>query len=184
MIMDLDTSKVIIENWPNNPCYKDWIPISIAIIALITSFISLYWTRQEFIKNSRPYVWASSYGVIDAEKKTIIPIPFRFGFRVKNNPARISSVDIEINYKSDRLFTQELKDIVRFPDESSEWTFSIGKDDFDKIMDRPDSDKSSLTRIIIIKYSSLDGGKIYRYELRQVFEPRDNQWKDIFERAD
>lgn len=67
--MDIDTTKVIIENWPKNPWYKDWIPISIAVIALITSFVSLYWTRQEFVKSSRPYVWASNYGVIDPEKK-------------------------------------------------------------------------------------------------------------------
>jgi hypothetical protein len=183
MIMDTETSKVIIENWPINPWYKEWIPIFIALIALITSFISLYWTRHEFIKNSRPYVWASNYGVIDAEKKTILPIPFRIGFRVKNTPARIISLNVEIVYKSQKLFTYTLNNIVRFPDESSEWTFTIGKDDFDKIMSRPDTEKSSLTRMIMIKYSALDGGKIYGYELQQVYEPSDNQWRDTFEEA-
>jgi len=39
--MDVDTSKVMIENWPNNPWHKDWIPILIAVIALITSIVSL-----------------------------------------------------------------------------------------------------------------------------------------------
>lgn len=182
--MDIETSKVFIENLPNNPWYKEWIPISIAIIALITSLISLYWSRQEFIKNSRPYVWASNYSVIDTEKKTIIPIPFRIGFRVKNTPARIISLNVEINYKSDKLFTYTLNDIVEFPDESSEWSFSIDKNDFDKIMNRPDSEKPNLTRTIIIKYSSLGGGKVYRFELQQKYEPTDNQWRDIFEKAD
>src|SRR5688572_6974534 len=60
----MDTTKVIIENWPNDPWIMDWIPIIIAVIALIASIISLYWTRIEYVKSSRPYVWASNYGVI------------------------------------------------------------------------------------------------------------------------
>lgn len=51
-------------------------------------------------------------------------------------------------------------------------------------MKRPDSEKSNLNRTIIIKYSSLDSKREYRYELQQVFEPNDNQWRDTFEKAD
>lgn len=182
--MGIDTTKVMIENWPNNPWHKDWIPILIAVIALFTSVVSLYWTRQEFIKTSRPYVWASNYGVIDSERKTIIPIPFRFAFRVKNNPARIIKVDIEIKYNAEKLFSHVIENIVRFPDETSEWTFSISQAEFQEIMNRSDEDKKKLIRTIEIKYSSLDGGKIYKYKLKQTFEPLDNQWKDTDENAE
>lgn len=182
--MDSDLTKVIIENLPKTHWYKEWVPIIIAIIALITSIISLRWTRKEFIKSSRPYVWASNYGVIDSIQKTIIPIPFRLGFRVKNNLARILRVDISIRFNSKRLFNQVIENIVRFPDATSEWTFSIGREEFEKIMSRSDADKRKLIREVKIKYSSLDGGKVYNYYLEQSFEPIDNQWKDINEKAD
>ena len=181
--MDSMETKVIIEKLPKTPWYKDWIPIIIAIIALITSLISMNWTRKEIIKNNRPYVWASNYGVIDTEEKTIIPIPFRLGFRVKNNPAKIIRVDFIISYNSEKIFKHVIENVVRFPDENSEWTFSIGQDDFKKIMNRSDEEKRNLKREIKIKYSALDGDKIYHYKLIQSFEPLDNQWKDINENA-
>jgi len=73
---------------------------------------------------------------------------------------------------------------VRFPDERSEWSFSVGEEDFKKIMNRSNEDKAKLYRLISIEYSSLDGGKIYRYKLRQSFNPIENQWKDTSEEAD
>jgi hypothetical protein len=77
-----------------------------------------------------------------------------------------------------------IENIVRFPDEKSEWSYSIGKIDFEKIMNRPDSDKINLTRLIFIKYTALGGGKEYQYQLNQLFEPTENQWKDIYENAE
>lgn len=173
------TTKVLIDNWPNTPWFKEWIPIIIALIALITSVISLYWTRIEQTKSSRPFVWASSYGVIDNVNKTIIQIPFRIGCRVKNSPARILQMDVNINLETNELFTHTDRNLVQFPDESSEWTFTIGQNDFERIMNRPISEQSKLIRTISIKYSSLDGGKIYNYKLKQVFIPTDNQWNNI-----
>lgn len=180
----MDTTKVLIENWPNDPWVKDWIPIIIAVIALVTSIISLYWTRKEYVKSSRPYVWASNYGVIDSVKKTIIPIPFRVGFRIKNSPARIICANIEILDISNKVFSMKLEKLIRFPDENSEWSFTIGQDDFNRIMNRPGEKKRDLIRKISIMYSSIDGGKVYKYELHQKFEPLDNQWNDTYESAD
>ena len=182
--MDTETTKVLIENWPNNPWHKDWIPILIAVIAMITSVVSLCLTRKEFIKSSRPYVWASNYGVIDYENKTIIAIPYQIAFRVKNNPARIIHIDIEIKYNTEILFSHVIKNIVRFPDMTSEWYFSISNEEFQKIMKHSNGDTRNLTRVINIKYSSLDGGRIYKYMLIQRYEPLDNQWKDMNESAD
>jgi hypothetical protein len=175
----METTKVLIDNWPNTPWFKEWIPIIIALIALITAAISLYWTRVEQIKSSRPFVWATNYGVIDNVNKTIIPIPFRIGCRVKNSPARILQMEVKINLETNELFAHTDKNSVQFPDESSEWSFSIGKNDFERIMNRPINEQSKLTKTIIIKYSSLDGGKIYNYKLKQVFVPSDNQWNNI-----
>ena len=119
----METTKVLIDNWPNTPWFKEWIPIIIALIALITAAISLYWTRVEQIKSSRPFVWATNYGVIDNVNKTIIPIPFRIGCRVKNSPARILLMEVKINLETNELFAHTDKNLVQFPDESSEWSF-------------------------------------------------------------
>jgi len=180
----METVKVIIENLPNSPWYKEWIPIIIAIIALITSFLSLYWTRQEYSKSSRPFVWASNYGVFDAEHKTILPIPFRIACRVKNSPARIIQMDVKIILNEVALSSHTEKDFVRFPDETSEWSFSFGNDEFDKIMNRPISELSILKRVISIIYTTMDGKKKYNYKLEQFFVPAENQWKDNSEKSD
>lgn len=180
----MDTTKVIIENWPKTNPLLAYIPLIIAIIALGASLYSVNLTRRAFIVSHRPYVWAGNYGVIDSDKKTITPIPFRVSYRVKNSPARIIRTEVKINLNMEPLFVQTEENLVRFPDERSEWSFTIGEENFKKIMNRSNEDKAKLVRLISIEYSSLDGGKIYHYKLQQSFEPIENQWKDNSEKAD
>jgi len=150
----------------------------------MTSLISLQWTRNENIKRARPFVWASNYRVIANDIKTIVPIPFRIACRVKNSPARIIQMDVKVILNMNELITHTQKDFVRFPDETSEWSFSFGQTDFEKLMNRPINEKSNLIRVISIVYSALDGGKTYHYRLEQLFIPAENQWKDTLEKAD
>lgn len=180
----MDTIKVIIENWPKTKHFLEYIPIIIAIIALAVSLYSVYLTRKSFIASHRPYVWAGNYGFPDPDKKTIIPIPSRIAYRVKNSPARIIRMEVKINLNMELLYVWTEENIVRFPDERSEWGFAIGEETFKKIMNRSDEDKSKLSRLISLEYSSLDGGKIYHYKLQQSFNPIENQWKDTSEKAD
>jgi len=180
----MDATKVIIENWPKTNHLLVYIPLFIALVALGVSLYSAYLTRKSFIKSHRPYVWADNYGVIDSEKKSIIPIPHKVAFRIKNSPARIIKMEVKISLDKETLFVSTKENFVRFPDETSEWGFGIGKEDFDKIMNRPDEDKSKLVRLISLEYSSLDGGEIYPYKLEQSFEPSENQWKDTSVEAD
>ncbi len=179
----MDTLKIVIENWPKKDLLE-YVPIIIAVIALAVSLYSVYLTRKSFAASHRPYVWASNYGVLDSEKKTIIPIPFRVAYRVRNSPAKIIRTEVKINLGEEPLLGHTDQNIVRFPDERSEWSFSVGEEDFKKIMNRSNEDKAKLSRLISIEYSSLDGGKIYHYKLRQSFNPIENQWKDISEKAD
>ena len=174
--------KVIVENWPKKDLFE-YIPLGIAIIALAVSLYSVYLTRKSFIASHRPYVWATNYGVIDQERK-IIPTPFIVGYRVKNSPAKIIQTKVKIILNAETLLVHTDRDMVRFPDERSEWTFSIGEEDFAKIMLRSNADKAKLARIMSIEYSALDGGKTYHYKLQQSFNPNENQWKDISEDAD
>ena len=179
----MNSLKVIVENWPKKDLLE-YIPLVIAIIALAVSLYSVYLTRKSFIASHRPYVWASNYGVIDQERKTIIPIPFRAGYHVKNSPAKIIQTEVKITLNAETLLVLTDRDMVRFPDERSEWTFSIGEEDFTKIMRRSNDDKAKLLRIMSIEFSALDGGKLYHYKLQQSFNPNENQWKDISEDAD
>ena len=179
----MDVTKVVIENWPKTNYLLEYLPILIAVVAVAISLYSAHLTRKSFIASHRPYVWASNYGVIDHDKKTIIPIPHRVGYRVKNSPAKIISTEVAIRLSNEILLSHKDENIVRFPDESSEWSFSIGDKDFENIINRANEDKSKLIRHISIKYSSLGGGKIYHYELQQTFAPNENQWKDKSEKA-
>jgi hypothetical protein len=180
----LETIKVVVENWPKTKLFLEYMPVAIAVIALVVSLYSVYLTRKSFIASHRPYVWAINYGVIDSERKTIIPIPFRVNFRVNNAPAKIVRMEVKIKHGVQELIVHADSNIVRFPDERSEWSFSIRKDEFEKVMDRSDDDKTKLSRFISIEYSSLDGGRIYHYKLQQSFNPAENQWKGITEEAD
>ena len=180
----MDTVKVIIENWPKTNYLIQWVPIIISLIALVVSLISVYLAWRFFVASHRPYVWASSYGVPDPVKKTIIPVPHRVAYRIKNSPAKIIRTEVRVNLSGETLFAHTDTNLVRSPDERSEWSFSFSEKDFKKLMDRDDKDKAKLQRLISIDYSSLDGGKIYHYELQQSFVPADYQWQDTSETAD
>jgi hypothetical protein len=180
----MDITKVIIENWPKANYFVTWVPIVVALIALLVSLRSASFAKKAFVKAHRPYVWAISYAVPDSENKTLIPVPSRIGYRVKNAPAKIISSNIEINLDKQQLFSDLQENFVRFPDDKSEWSFGFSKEKFEEIIKQSGKDKSKLLRVIALKYSSLDGGKIYSYELRQSFIPVDNQWRDIDSKAD
>ena len=179
----MDAVKVIVENWPKTNHFLEYVPVIIAVIALAVSLYSVYLTRRAFIASHRPYVWAINYGVIDADAN-ILPIPFRVAYRVRNAPAKIIRSEVKIDLGERQLFVHTDRDIVRFPDERSEWSFAIGKEQFEEIMDRSTDDKAKLSRLMTIEYSSLGGGENYHFKLRQSFSPVENQWKDVNEEAD
>jgi hypothetical protein len=180
-----DVTKVVIENWPKTNYFSVYIPIIIAIIVLSISLYSIFLTRKIFVESHRPYVTASSYAFIDHDKNTIIPVPSKVRFCVINSPARIIRAQVKINLNMETLLVSPPKEnFVKIPLEESEWSFEFYKEDFDKIMDRPNEDKSKLVRLISVEYSSLDGGKIYHFKLKQSFIPIANRWIDIEEEAE
>jgi hypothetical protein len=166
-------------NLPSESFLKSWMPIVIAIIALIATLFSMYFTRKEFRISHRPFVWANSYAFLDQSKSTIIPVREMIGFRVKNSPAKIIRQKILINFDTKNLFSSDEKNFVRFPDEKSEWTFTIAKEKFDEIMDQCGENTEKLIRIVSTQYTSLNGGKVYHHRLEQNFNLADNNWKDI-----
>lgn len=111
-------------------------------------------------------------------------VPSKAMFRVKNSSARIIRMEVKINLNMETLLVWLEENLVRFPDEISEWSFWIGKKNFEKIMNRSNEEKSKLIRLISLEYLSLDGGKIYHFKLQQSFNPIENQWKNISEKVD
>ncbi len=152
-------------------------------MAFVVSVYSAYLSRKAFYHSSRPYVWAISYGVIDQERKCIIPVPHRLAYRVKNNPTRIKLSRVSVTLGAEEIFRHEDRNFVRFPDDSSEWSFSIGQNEFDEIMKKHGSSNAQLFRNVFLKYMPLDGGTTYEYQLKQEFVPADNQWRDIESRS-
>ncbi|WP_288372427.1 hypothetical protein [uncultured Algoriphagus sp.] len=169
--------RVFIENFPELSWYQEWIPIFIALISLIVSLISLWWNRKDYVRSSRPFIWASSYSYLDPTNG-LIPRPNLLGFRITNSPAKILESRIQITFHEEILFNFTEQNYFRFPDENSEWSFGINPQEFKSFLQKANGEERNLKRIVTIKYSSLGGGKIYFYKLIQCFSMIDNQWKD------
>lgn len=155
------------------------LPIIVSILALA---ISTYYTRKSFVASHRPYVWAVNYAFINGSN-IYVPVPEKVAYRVKNSPAKIISVEIKILLNDQVLLSETEKDAVRFPDDRSEWTFSIGIEEFKKIMNRSDEEKNKILRLIRINYSSIDGEGNYHYTLNQSYNSIEKNWKMLKEDA-
>jgi uncharacterized protein (UPF0297 family) len=177
----METIKVIIENWQPNSWIETWMPIIIAVIALVTSVVSLFLTKVQFRKSSRPFLCAMSYANLQNEQ--LNPIPSLVGYRITNNPAKIYSSRVIIQLNEDILVNHHEENFVRFNASNSEWSFGVGRNEFDEII-RNHGLNPDLRRIIKLKYSALDGGKKYHFLLVQNFVQADNQWKDLEVKAD
>jgi len=179
----MDVVRVVVENWPQSTSLLDYVPVAIAVVALVVSLYSVYLTRQSFVASHRPYVWALSHAVLDSDGCTLTPVPQYLAFRVQNAPALVKIWTVEISVGTESLLIFSEADTVRFPDDRSQWVFSVGQQDFEALMSRSDEEKGRLRRIVSMKYSSLSGGKAYQYDLEQVYVPADNQWIDVAVKA-
>ena len=52
----MNSTKIIIENWPKKPLFLRWLPVLIAALALFVSFYSIYISRQGIIISNAPYL--------------------------------------------------------------------------------------------------------------------------------
>ena len=173
----MDTVKVIIQNWPEPNSLLNYMSIIIALLALFVSIYSMCITRKSFIASNRPFVWAANYG----QNSTLIP--YKVGYSLINSPATIKYLNISIILDNQRIFTHTEKNFIRLPDVRNYWSFNIGKNKFEQIIDRPEAEKKRLLRVITIKYSAFGGGKVYNFHLEQLFNTDDGQWQDKSSKA-
>jgi hypothetical protein len=167
---------VVIDNLPSDaPWYQLWIPIIIALISIFISGYSIYYTRKTFILNARPYVWAVNYAVM--RDNIEIPVPYKIMLICKEHPAKVS-YKLSIVLGNETLFTYSNLNDTQFPD-GSEWSFGMGQNDYNRVMNRPVADQALLNRLMEFEYSDLDKQNNYKSILRQVFIPANNQWQTI-----
>lgn len=180
----MEPKKVKIEKLPKSPWYKDP-PIWIAIFALIATVVSLYLTREQYIKSSRPFVWGTN-----CEDQSGHPMPQTINIGVHNSHARIISLKYGITGDpNNRIPAIEYSDRTIYPDLKVIWKVDYGNKVYSYLFSLPDSIKSKLLRSISIEYSSLDSKKKYHYKLIQSyrFEPESpafDEWDNTTEEAD
>ena len=149
---------------------------------MVISAVSVYWSRQQYIKSSRPYVWACNFQTLAPGTNYATPVPYIIAVRVLNSPAKIIQLDFRIVLNEKELFSQQVKSVVRYPDDEVDWTLVLLEEAFDKLfLNIPNSLRNSVHRTIFIKYSSINGGRTYYYNLEQYFRPEANQWEVIIE---
>lgn len=158
-------------------CIEKRVPTLISLVVMIFLVITYNKTREEYVKSTRPYVWAINYGVAGDTHDTDIQITHKVALRISNTPAKILRLKVNVFYKNKLLYEGGDSNYVYFPDKDALWTWNIGKGKFAEIMDRPDEDKHYVRRVIYIDYTALDGGKEYHYELHQSFYTEFGRWK-------
>ena len=176
----MEPLKVIIDNWPSETWHKH-IPIAIAVFALIISIVSLYWGRKQFENSTRPYVY-----FLDRSDPNGKPTPQAVLFFVSNSPAQITKITYDFYYPNGKdkvAFHQyEQENQVKYPNTStrSEWIYVVG-DFYEKLKQLPTTAK--LKRRIRIDYSFLSGNGNFFYESEAEYNPKENTWKTLSERA-
>jgi hypothetical protein len=182
----MDFIKVIVENWPINPWYKEFIPLAVGIFALFISIFSLYFTSKSYRRNSRPFVWANNFANLD-QNQLVVNQPQIVMFRLINSPAKIIDKTIKLllntNINKKILHEHSESNIVQFPDSKLIWTYNISEREFENYISELQnsiSNRGEFERIIEIKYSSIDGGKNYYFKMKQRFDLSQKNWITYF----
>ncbi|MBN8669562.1 MAG: hypothetical protein J0L80_02675 [Chitinophagales bacterium] len=169
--------KVFIEKWKAEFNIEKTATTAIAVLSFIISVYTICQSQKQFTRNIRPFVWAASYSFHGPNG--LQNIPHRLAYRVKNAPARILSVNVKFMLNDVELFAFPDSNVVRYPDETSEWSHGLNQHTFNQIMNRPIAEQQNLRRIVDIAYQSLDGGDTYTFNMVQGYVPADSQWRDI-----
>ena len=90
--------------------------ILIAVLALCATYTQLYWTRHQYINNSRPYMWVINAQEVDANKNLISTAPQMLVLRIFNSPAKMIKLDWKITLDTVSKFGQKAYNRMIYPD--------------------------------------------------------------------
>lgn len=171
--------RIFVENYPiPNPWYVEWIPITIAIMALAVSIGSLIWSVKQYKRSSRPFVWAMNFATLDNHRQIVINRPETVMISISNSPAKLQKTHYIFYYKTSNKqisvhsYEDSLK--VMFPHQQSQYTYTVP--DFGKIVSElPAGIK--FERDIRIEYSSLSSVDDYFFQSHALFDSAENVWR-------
>lgn len=183
-LQDMENQNEVCRKRPVWQLIATWASIGIAFVAVTTSVISNCNTRKEYIQTTRPFVWSLDYSVYNDSLNSLVLIPEKVMFLVSNNPAKINKLIFDISLNRNSLFKHTQNEFVRFPEERSEWTYTVPSESIESINRNAEGQLNKLVRTIEIEYSSIYGGTIYHYLKRGVFEPTERKWITFHEETD
>ncbi len=180
----MDDENVLQKKRPNFKLVATWVPIFIALCALGVSIWSSVWAVNKYTRSSRPYVYAVNYGATDPNTNVLLTYANRVFFEINNAPANIIQTNVSVYYRSKLLYEGVGNKKVRFPDDDIHWMWMIDDINFANIMNRPDSARQHLKRVITIDYTSLYENERYHYELHQRYLTDVERWEHFLETSD
>ena len=153
----------------------------ISIFAFGVSILSYFIARKNFSFSHRPYAWVENLSYLN-EKNELISPPNQVMYRVLNSPAYIKKEYFEyyiIDEKGNKtiIVKQEYKNIIRYPDDKSEYTNTSASVTDDIINSLKDNQE--LERIIKIDYSWLGFEEKYYFEANWRFDKNSKIWRII-----
>lgn len=178
----MNSISISIANWPETDVVYKAVPIIIAVCALLISVYTAYISRRSFEMASRPYISANSYGILTKDN-VMHPDPLRIKFDLVNSPSRVITQEFKVMLGGEVLHESEIKDVVQFPMINGEWTYSIGEQEFNRMLKKRSKSSQKLKRLVYFEYQSLNGGKRYVYSLEQEFVPESKQWRSVSSNA-
>ena len=175
-----ESQKVFIENLPKpKRLWHEYIPIIIAVIALVISIYSAHLSRKEFIIKNRPYVYANSRandeGTIDVKSiliccinapAKIVKQEYSYMFYKKNEYGEeeiVKTIPLESSLTSNVLYPSEKTDTqIFFPY------------DFEEILAKDPNDR--LRRKVRLDYKELSTKRKYYFEGYWDYNRKYNAW--------
>jgi hypothetical protein len=181
----MNSTKVFIENLPPpQEWYVTWIPIIIALCAIIVSLYSLYLSRRQYRDSSRPFLFSLTNYLAIQNNGAPFHRPEILPYKIINAPAIIKKMKIEFYIQSGPqktvLHLAEITDLSIFPADMTESSYNYAELSEDLSLCTGDS---TLKRHVRFDYTALSGGKKYFFEAESEYNFADNTWKRGIEKA-
>jgi hypothetical protein len=176
--------QVIIRNLPPSKHWLiEWIPLAVAVLALIVSTVSFHFSQVQYANSSRPFIWATE--VTGPEGF----MPDWLDIHVTNAPAFLVQRTFELRLASvgvgeeeEVVYFDQDAGHVKFPQQAQDTGgYRFGK--FNEARDRADKEGRALRRSVRIQYSGLSGGKEYYYESVSIYDKSQKRWQVKTEKA-
>ncbi len=181
----MDTTRVVIENWPKTNQWVEYAPLFVAIIAVGMSLWAICISRTDLIASHRPYVWALTFAYLDEDNR-VRTDPNIVATYCINAPAEITKAqysyivetDSAEKTSRDTVYTQvEDSPQIVYPvdPKTNQVTYRIGFN-LEAYTSRKDI---KVIRAIRIDYKEVSSKRKYFFEGTWEYSREGNTWQPI-----